>query len=163
LLDIGAGHGVFARLAVDRGASRVVAVEPDVRKVRPIAGVGFVIGYDSAVGGTYDVISVIDVLYKMPFAEWDPLLDRIAARLAPGGLLLIKEQDPTAVAKNSWNRAQEWIATTLRLTLGESFSYESPSAFVARLERHGFRDVRVVRVDRWYPHPHILYVAKRIQ
>jgi cyclopropane fatty-acyl-phospholipid synthase-like methyltransferase len=161
VLDIGAGHGVFARLALDRGAARVVAVEPDFRKVRPIHGIDFVIGYDSAIGGTHDVISVIDVLYKVPIAEWDALLGRIAERLAPGGLLLIKEQDPTARFKNSWNRAQEWIATKLRLTLGESFTYESPDAFAARLQRHGFTSVRVRRIDSGYPHPHILYVVAR--
>src|SRR5215218_7731924 len=32
ILDLGAGHGTFARLAVEAGASEVVAVEPDARK-----------------------------------------------------------------------------------------------------------------------------------
>jgi Methyltransferase domain len=161
LLDIGAGHGVFATLAAAAGAKRVIAVEPDARKVGTIPGVGFVVGFDSAVGGTHDVISIVDVLYKIPLDEWDPLLDRIAARLATGGLLLVKEQDPTARLKSSWNRLQEWIASKLRLTLGESFSYEAPEAFTARLLRHGFTNVRVERIAGWYPHPHILYVAKR--
>jgi cyclopropane fatty-acyl-phospholipid synthase-like methyltransferase len=161
VLDIGAGHGVFACLALDRGARRIVAVEPDARKVRHIAGIDSVVGFDDCVGGTHDVISVIDVLYKIPLAGWDPLLSRIAGRLAPGGTLLIKEQDPTARLKNSWNRAQEWLASRLRLTLGESFTYETPAELVARLQRHGFSDVRAERVDAWYPHPHVLYVAKR--
>ncbi|MDP9360183.1 MAG: class I SAM-dependent methyltransferase, partial [Acidobacteriota bacterium] len=51
LLDIGAGHGVFAALARARGASRVVAVEPDARKVRPIGGIESVIGFDDAIQG----------------------------------------------------------------------------------------------------------------
>src|SRR5437763_5576161 len=55
LLDIGAGHGAFARLAQERGA-RVVAVEPDLRKVRPIDGIALVIGYDDVVRGTFDAI-----------------------------------------------------------------------------------------------------------
>jgi SAM-dependent methyltransferase len=161
VLDIGAGHGAFARLALDAGASRVVAVEPDLRKVRPIAGIDFVVGFDDVVLGKHDVISIVDVLYKIPLTEWDALLERARARLAPNGLLLIKEQDPTARLKNSWNRAQEWMATRLRLTLGESFSYESPEAFAARLKRHGFTSVRTRRIDAGYPHPHILYVAGR--
>lgn len=161
VLDIGAGHGTFARLALDAGASRVVAVEPDLRKVRPIAGIDCVVGFDGVVLGKHDVISIVDVLYKIPLAEWDALLERAAARLAPGGLLLIKEQDPTARLKHSWNRAQEWMATRLRLTLGESFTYESPEALAARLKRHGFTSVRTRRIDAGYPHPHILYVAGR--
>src|SRR5947209_1634712 len=36
LLDIGAGHGLFAVLAQAREAQRIIAIEPDLRKVRPI-------------------------------------------------------------------------------------------------------------------------------
>src|SRR4051794_12542168 len=97
LLDIGAGHGLFAALARGR---RVVAVEPDARKVRPIDGVEFVIGFDDAIAGTFDAISIIDVLYKIPIDQWDALLLRCRKRLAPNGILIIKEQDPTARLKN---------------------------------------------------------------
>jgi hypothetical protein len=155
VLDIGAGHGVFSVLARER-AARVVALEPDLRKVLPIDGIQFVVGYDDVIRGAFDVVVLVDVLYKIPIAEWDALLDRIDAKT-----LIIKEQDPTARVKHSWNRAQEWLATTLRLTLGEAFEYEAPDAFVARLKRHGFDDVLVQRIDRGYPHPHVLYVADR--
>ena len=82
-------------------------------------------------------------------------------RLPQGGMLLVKEQDPTARIKNSWNRAQEWLASRLRLTLGESFSYESPAAFQARLERLGFREIEARRIDFGYPHAHVVYVGRR--
>ena len=153
VLDIGAGHGVFAVLVRDR-ASRVVAVEPDLRKVRRIDGIGFVAGYDDVIRSHFDVVTIIDVLYKIPKREWDALLDRIDAKT-----LIIKEQDPTARFKNSWNRIQERFASAIGLTLGESFSYEAPAEFVARLKRHGFDDVEVKRIDRGYPHAHILYIA----
>ncbi|MEA2162101.1 MAG: hypothetical protein QOK37_228 [Thermoanaerobaculia bacterium] len=160
LLDIGAGHGVFASLVRARGARRVVGVEPDARKVRPVAGVESVIGFDDVVRGTFDAITIIDVLYKIPTIEWDALLLRCRSRLANGAMLIIKEQDPTARVKNSWNAAQERVATALHLTLGESFSYETPAAFVARLERLGFRDVRSKRIDFGYPHPHVMYAGR---
>jgi len=160
VLDIGAGHGLFARLVAARGARWVVAVEPDARKVQPVDGVSFVMGFDDVVRGQFDVITIIDVLYKIPIAEWQPLLERCAARLAPGGLLIIKEQDPTARVKNGWNRIQEWLASKMHLTLGESFSYETPAAFAARLERGGF-GVHIKRIDFGYPHPHVLFTARR--
>jgi 2-polyprenyl-3-methyl-5-hydroxy-6-metoxy-1,4-benzoquinol methylase len=159
LLDIGAGHGVFAVLVRDRVA-RVVAVEPDLRKVLPLAGCRFIVGYDDVIRGSFDVITIIDVLYKIPIAEWDALLARIAARLKPGGMLIVKEMDPTERFKNRWNRLQEAAASALGLTLGESFSYEAPVDFSARLKRHGFARVDVERIDAWYPHPHLLYVAR---
>jgi 2-polyprenyl-3-methyl-5-hydroxy-6-metoxy-1,4-benzoquinol methylase len=160
LLDIGAGHGLFATLAHARDARRVVAVEPDVRKVRPIAGVELVIGFDDVVTGTFDAISIIDVLYKIPIGDWDALLLRCRERLAADGILIVKEQDPTARVKNAWNALQERIASALHLTLGESFTYEPPAAFLARLTRLGFVDARSKRIDFGYPHPHVLYLAK---
>jgi SAM-dependent methyltransferase len=121
----------------------------------------YVIGYDDVVTGTFDAIAIIDVLYKIPIADWDALLTRARERLPQGGMLLVKEQDPTARIRNSWNRAQEWLASRLRLTLGESFSYESPAAFRARLERLGFHDVETRRIDFGYPHAHVVYVGRR--
>jgi 2-polyprenyl-3-methyl-5-hydroxy-6-metoxy-1,4-benzoquinol methylase len=159
VLEIGAGHGVFSVLAADRGA-RVVAVEPDIRKVAPVDHVRFVIAFDEAVRGTFDVIAIIDVLYKIPLAQWDALLARARERLGTGGTLIIKEHDPTARVKNSWNAAQEWLVARIGLTLGESFTYVSPAAFATRLERAGFRDVTVKRIDRGYPHPHVVYVGR---
>lgn len=161
LLDIGAGHGVFATLAYARDARRVVAVEPDARKVRPIDGVESIIGFDDVVTGTFDAISIIDVLYKIPIGDWDAMLIRCRERLAVGGILIIKEQDPTARIKNSWNALQERIASALHLTLGESFTYEVPAAFLARLTRLGFVNARSKRIDFGYPHPHVLYFARK--
>jgi len=158
LLDIGAGHGLFAVLA--SGTRRVVAVEPDARKVRPIDGIAFVIGFDDAIVGTFDAISIIDVLYKIPLDQWDALLTRCLSRLRTGGILIIKEQDPTARFKNAWNAIQERGASALGLTLGESFSYEAPSEFIARLQRLGFVSVNAKRIDFGYPHPHVMYTAR---
>jgi SAM-dependent methyltransferase len=162
LLDIGAGHGLFAVLVQARGARRVVAVEPDARKVRPIAGLESVIGFDDVIAGTFDAISIVDVLYKIPIEQWDGVITRCRERLAAGGVLIVKEQDPTARLKNGWNKIQERIATALHLTLGQSFSEETPATFTARLERLGFRDVRARRIDFGYPHPHVLYLAARL-
>ena len=161
VLDVGAGHGVFSALAADRGG-RVVAVEPDLRKVLPVRGVQFVVGFDDVVRGTFDVIAIVDVLYKLPVNEWDALLTRAYDRLPNGGTLIVKEHDPTARVKNAWNRWQEAVVAKVKLTLGESFTYESPVAFTARLQRLGFRDVTAKRIDFGYPHPHILYVARRV-
>ncbi|HEY2094072.1 MAG TPA: class I SAM-dependent methyltransferase [Thermoanaerobaculia bacterium] len=175
VLDVGAGHGVFSVLAADRGA-RVVAVEPDARKapwdgyevtglrgrnpVTPQLRNHFVAGYDDVVRGTFDVVAINDVLYKIPLTEWDAFLTRARERLRDGGMLLVKEHDPTARLKNAWNRAQESLATMLSLTMGESFSYETPSAFIARLQRAGFGQIEAKRIDFGYPHAHMLYVAR---
>jgi 2-polyprenyl-3-methyl-5-hydroxy-6-metoxy-1,4-benzoquinol methylase len=159
LLDIGAGHLLCSVLARENGA-RPTAIDPDARKVRKLSGINSVIGYDDCIRGTFDAVAIIDVLYKMPLSEWDPFLDRIRQRLRPGGTLLIKEHDPTARVKHSWNRLQERLASAIHLTLGESFSYETPADFAARLRRHGFETMLAERIDAGYVHPHMLYVAR---
>jgi 2-polyprenyl-3-methyl-5-hydroxy-6-metoxy-1,4-benzoquinol methylase len=162
LLEIGAGHGVFSTLAAARGVSRVVAVEPDLRKMQRVDAIAQVAGFDDAIRGTFDVVAMLDILYAIPIADWDALLDRAFARLTPGGTLIIKEQDPAAKVKNAWNRAQEWLSEKfLGITMANAFNYETREVFIARLQRHGFREVTSRRIDFGYPHPHVLYVARK--
>jgi 2-polyprenyl-3-methyl-5-hydroxy-6-metoxy-1,4-benzoquinol methylase len=164
LLDIGGGHGLFGVLAMEAGARSVVSVEPDRSKMAHALrhpGLHVVCGYDQAIGGTFDVVTLFDVLYRVPREEWDALFLRLRARVAPGGLLVIKDLDPTSRLKFAWNRVQETISDNLlHLTLGTAFSYEPPDQVMARLRRAGFRDVRAERIDAGYPHSHIAYVAR---
>jgi|NGEPerStandDraft_6_1074524.scaffolds.fasta_scaffold24928_2 cyclopropane fatty-acyl-phospholipid synthase-like methyltransferase len=164
VLEIGAGHGIFARLAAAGGARHVIAVEPDLRKSLSSfrhPAISFVAGFDDAVAGRFDVVAMIDVLYKVPLHEWDALFARVAERLVPGGMFLLKEIDPERRVKASWNRAQESVASALNLTLGRSFSYESPTLVRRRLERAGFVGLEARQLGRWYPHAHVLYSARR--
>jgi SAM-dependent methyltransferase len=162
VLDLGAGHGTFALLAIAAGASGVVAVEPDARKLLATyrnPQVRFVAGYSDAVAGTFDAITVFDVLYRIPLDAWDGLLRQARERLAPGGVLLIKEIDPGHRLKALWNRIQERAADLLGMTLGEAFSYETRDRMRDRLTRLGFERFEAVDLGAGYPHAHILYIA----
>lgn len=165
LLDLGAGHGVFALLATASGAAAsAVALEPDLRK--PLVTfrdprVRLVAGYADAVAGRFDAVSVLDVLYRLPHGDWDAFLAAAHDRLRPGGTLLLKEIDPTRPWKGAWNRLQERGADLLGLTLGDAFSYETPAAMTARLERLGFTAAASADLGRGYPHAHVLYTARR--
>jgi hypothetical protein len=162
LLEVGGGHGLFSTLAASGGA-RAVVVEPDLRKVfavRDGSGVRFVGGFDESIRGSFDTIAILDVLYAIPMEDWDALLTRLHARLRPGGVLFVKEMDPRSW-KQRWNRIQEWISMRfLGITYAAAFNYEEPEAFVERLRRRGFASVETVAVDAWYPHPHLLFVAR---
>ncbi|MCM2314112.1 MAG: class I SAM-dependent methyltransferase [Thermoanaerobaculia bacterium] len=165
VLDLGAGHGTFARLAIEAGAASVVAVEPDLRKslapsVHP--RVRFVAAFDDAVRGEFDLVSVFDVIYRIPRADWDPILERASARLSPGGVLLIKELDPENQLKFAWNRAQERLWDRFfGLTLGEAFNYETRAQIEERLLKAGLVDFRAESIDAGYPHSHVVYTARR--
>lgn len=164
VLDIGAGHGIFAHLALAGGARSAVAVEPDLRKIffmDPRPGLSVVGGYDDAIAvtGAFDAITLFDVLYRFPIEEWDGFFRSVRARLAPGGVFLIKELDPENRLKQLWNRTQERISDRIGLTLGEAWSYETRGRIRERLLRAGFEGFKAVEIDAGYPHAHILYVA----
>ncbi|MCU1348390.1 MAG: Methyltransferase type 12 [Acidobacteria bacterium] len=161
VLEIGAGHGVFTALARDAGTRRAIAVEPDLRKVFVAPrSLDFIAGFDDAVRGEFDAIAMIDVLYAIPKSDWDPLLSRIAART---NLFLLKEMDPRRRLKNGWNRIQETISIRLtRITMAEAIVFEEPPAMVERLKRAGFGSVEIIPIDAWYPHPHVVYVCRKV-
>ena len=164
VLDLGAGHGIFAHLALAWGAREVLAVEPDGRKVfhvGPRPGLRVVNGYHDAVRGCFDAVVIFDVLYRLPTAEWDPLLAWVRERLAPGGVFLLKEIDPGHRLKARWNRLQERLVDLVGLTLGEAFSYETREQIRDRLRRAGFDRSEAIDVGSGYPHAHVLYVARK--
>lgn len=165
ILDVGAGDALFARLATEDRSREVVALEPDLRKTLPgirHLRIRWVTGYLPAVRGTFAAATMFDVLYRIPLADRDALLSAILERLAPGGVLLIKELDPERGLKARWNRLQETISDRfLHLTLGDAFAYERRDELEARLARLGFVDVASRMIDRGYPHAHVLYTARR--
>jgi SAM-dependent methyltransferase len=167
VLDIGAGDGLFARLATEDPEREVIALEPDLRKTLSAIRrerVRWVAGYLPSVRGSFAAVMMFDVLYRIPLEARDELLGAARDRLAPGGLLLIKELDPSGGWKARWNRMQETISDRfLKLTLGDAFAYESREELEERLRRLGFSDVRSRPIDDWYPHAHILFSARRAE
>jgi SAM-dependent methyltransferase len=163
VLDLGAGHAIFAHLALEGGARSVVAVEPDLRKIFltfPQPHLRVVGGRNGAVAGRFEAVVVVDVLYRLPTSEWDSLLCAVRERLAPGGVFLLKEMDPGHRLKARWNRLQEWLVDRVGLTLGEAHSFETREQIRGRLLRAGFERFAAVEIGAGYPHAHILYISR---
>ncbi|HEV8581074.1 MAG TPA: methyltransferase domain-containing protein [Thermoanaerobaculia bacterium] len=163
LLDLGAGHAIFAHLALVVGARRAVAVEPDLRKIFyafPHSDLQAVCGLDGAIAGRFGTVALVDVLYRLPTSEWDALFRSIHERLEPGGVFLLKEMDPEHRAKARWNRLQEWLVDRVGLTLGEHHSFETREQIRGRLLRAGFASCEAVEIGAGYPHAHILYIGR---
>ena len=164
VLDVGAGHGLLARLLVEERASEVVAVDPDLRKILTAWNdprVRFVAGFDPCIRGTFDAVTVYDVLYRLSPQDRDALIARMRDRLEPGGILVIKDLDPGARIKARWNRMQERVADFFHLTAGNYGENDSPEAMRGRLERAGFDEIEQRRIDNGYAHAHIVYVARK--
>jgi SAM-dependent methyltransferase len=165
MMDIGAGHGSYAHLALDAGAREVVCVEPDLRKAfLPISDprIRWVAGFDDCIRGTFDVISIYDATYRMTLEVRTAIFRRAFDRLKPGGTFILKDLDPGHPFKARWARFQEWLSDTfLHISLGSGFIYQSRADVQRTLELIGFRDLTAKAIDRGYPHAHIIYTAKK--
>lgn len=164
VLDIGAGHGTFARLIAEARGAKVVALEPDLRKTLAAykhPNVRFVAGFDDCIRGSFDAVVLYDVLYRIPPAERDALFHRVFARVKPGGTFVLKDIDPSSRVRYHWNKLQENIADKIGLSLGEQFDSDSIGAISDRMARAGFTGLQWKRIGYGYPHAHILYTARR--
>lgn len=84
-LDVGCGHGAFARELAARGL-RVTAVD----RATEVSAAGVEFRRADAMvddlGGPYDYVSAIASLHHMPFG---PAVERLRDALAPGGVLAV--------------------------------------------------------------------------
>ena len=165
MLEIGAGHGIYCHLATTDPTRRVIAVEPDLRKaVRPehAPSVQWIAAFDDAVRGTFDTIVIYDATYRMSIAYRTALYARVFERLRSGGTFILKDMDPGHRWKMKWARFQEWLSDTfLKVSIGEGFIYQTRAEVEETLRGVGFEDIRARAIDGGYPHPHIIYIARR--
>ncbi len=165
LLDVGAGHSLLGVLLEDR-VREVVSVEPDLRKSflpSPSPRIRKVAGYDDCIGGKdFDAVTLIDVIYRMPLDARRALFSRLFSRLRPGGVLVVKEMDTQHRWKMKWTRFQEWLNNRfLHLTLGEVVVFQTTPELESMLREIGFTSFTARSIDRGYPHPHIVYTARK--
>ena len=175
VLEVGCGHGLFLVLAAVTSPRRaVVGVDVDGRKVehaRVAAAGARRRGADCQVAaappgevpdGPWDAIVVVDVLYLLDAATQRRLVADCARRLAPGGVLAVKEMALAPAWKLRWNRIQETLAVrVMGLTAGSGgFTFVAPSELGEWMAADGL-DVEQLSLHRGYPHPHHLVVGRR--
>jgi len=165
VLEIGSGHGLYAVLIAEERAREVVAVDPDVKKSllpTPSPKIRKVAGYDDCVTGAFDAIVIYDATYRMSIDIRRALFARVLQRLKPGGLFIWKDMDPAHPLKMKWARFQEWLSDTfLNVSIGSGFFYQTPAELQAMLSGIGFTGFEARAIDRFYPHPHMIFTARR--
>jgi len=177
ILDFGCGFGCFTHylqltsyerniIGCDTAEDKIAQASSTINKDRNIR---FHTGsLDFLEKESLDCIVIIDVLYLIPQEDWRALLDRCYFLLKTGGGFLLKEMDKEPLWKFRWNNFQETLSVKIfKVTTGSSFKndkqfyFKSSEELSNDLTKIGFR-VEVVRVDKGYIHPHILYLCRKV-
>ena len=106
------------------------------------------------------VIVLLDVMLYLDEDEQLRLLDRVAAALEPGGLLLLREADAGAGWAFQVTKWSERVACTLRGDFGRPLRYRDAVQWVAELAERGFA-VEAEPMSEGTPFANVLYVARK--
>ena len=165
VLDIGCGFGLFSlyfaatrpRLHIsgfDLNANRIATARLAAAKLG-IANVAYEVKDARAFreGEEFNAADMLDIIHHIPFEATEPLLRAVAASLALGGVLLVKDVDTRPSYKRLFTRCLDLVMdprTPVR--------YWSAVELQDLLETLGFRVNRHQMRDA-LPYPHVLYVC----
>lgn len=168
IVDLGCGHGLFTQLlACEEPRRDVIGIDLDAHKVAlaqqlALPNLRFIVG-DVAQTDVppAQAVTILDVFYLVPYAVQEHLLAVCAEKLAPGGVIVLKEM----AEKPRWKVILNWLEETLavrvlRITLGDKFYFRPRSDWQALLQRLSFT-VETIPLDRGYYHPHVLFIARK--
>jgi SAM-dependent methyltransferase len=106
------------------------------------------------------VITIFDVLFYLEVEEQRRLLDKVAAALEPGGLLLVRETDSGGGFGFAMSWWSERFASVLRGDFRQREHYRSAPEWTAELESRGF-SVSVQPMSAGTPFSNFLFVARK--
>ena len=95
-------------------------------------------------------------------AEQQLLLDRVAAALEPGGLLLLREADAAAGLSFQVTKWAERVSAALRGDFGRALHYRSAIRWLAELAERGFA-VGAEPMSEGTPFGNVLFVARKAE
>ena len=172
VVDIGCGHGVWIfYLARHFPELSLWGVDPDRAKIaiaqnivvdKQIPNTQFLVNTaENICLPECDLVSIIDVMYLIPYDAQRRVLEHVVNALRPSSALLLKEMGETPRWKYVWNWTEEWLAVRLlNITMGARFYFRSIREWEALLREVGLK-VQTVRIDQGYLHPHVLFVGEK--
>lgn len=171
VLEIGCGHGLFSTyLALDDPTRTVVGTDVDGDKIRAAQraaeGLDNLTFAPAAPGelpvGPWDAIAVVDVLYLIDREGERSLLHEAGRRLAPDGVLVVKEMGTTPRWKFRWMALQERLSVqVLRITEGHDLTFVPPEEIAGWMAEAGLVDVTHRSLHAGHLHPHHLVTARK--
>jgi ubiquinone/menaquinone biosynthesis C-methylase UbiE len=171
-VDLGCGYGVWAfYLALLRPQARILGSDPDNDKVQVAAAIARQNGLtrlEFSTGKAQDIslppcnlISLVDILYLIPFNDQIEILQKCAAALLSGGRIMVKEIGSQPRWKYLVNYLEEVLAVrVLRITRGREFYFRSEQEWKDILDNLGLQ-ASVIPLDAGYLHSHVLILGEK--
>ena len=106
-------------------------------------------------------IVILDVLFYLGETEQERVMDKVAAALEPGGLLLLRETDAGAGLAFHVTKCGERLAAALRGSFRQQLRYRSAAGWTAELAGRGFA-VDAQPMSRGTPFANVLFVARKV-
>lgn len=171
-VDLGCGYGVWALyLSQLCPQARILCSDPDEEKICALTAVirnNGMTNLELSLGKaedipipTCDMVSLIDILYLIPYDHQIEILQKCAVSLQTGGRIMIKEIGSRPRWKFWVNYLEEIIAVrVLRITHGHAFYFRTEDEWKGVLEGLAM-NARVIRLDTGYLHPHILILGEK--
>jgi SAM-dependent methyltransferase len=107
------------------------------------------------------VIVLLDVLFYLDEAEQTRAIEKAAAALQPGGLLLLREADAGAGFAFRATKWGERLAGALRGEFGQQLRYRSAARWMAELAGRGLA-VEALPMSEGTPFANVLFVASKV-
>ena len=173
VLDVGCGHGLLSLLLAAGSPERaVLGTDVDRGKIDVARAAAAEAGLDnvtfevvapgSVPQGSFAAVCVVDMLYLLGRPAAELLLSGLAANVAHGGAILVKEIDVRPRWKFRLAHAQELVSTrVLRITDGAAVTFVPPDAIGAVLLGAGMA-VEHVPLHHRRLHPHHLVIGRRL-
>lgn len=170
IVDLGCGHGLFGCLLREASPTRrVLGMDLDPRKIEVARGairdtqwLRFEVGdIVSTPPPKCDAVTIVDVLYLLPFEQQEQVLKNAATALGEATPLIVKAQENRRDPRYALTYAQEIITVTLGFTRGgrDRFFFPTREQALAMFERAGFF-VDVVEMPL-RPYTDVLYLARK--
>ena len=170
IVDLGCGHGLFACLLREASPTRrVLGIDLDRRKIdiaraaiRDTQWLRFEVGdIVTEAPPKCDAVTLVDVLYLLPFEQQEQVLRNAATALGEGAPLVVKAQERRLDPRYALTYGQELVTVSLGLTRGarERFFFPSRAEATAMFERAGFVVDVVEMPKRIYTD--VLYLARK--
>ncbi len=158
ILDFGCGHGYFSiylylssneRIinGIDLNNEKIKLVKPLVSSLKGIT-LEYKDFFDMPLVEPffYDAVSLLDVLYLIPFDIQKKILKNIYDRIKPNGALIFKETSKSFTIQYLLAYLEECLINSLRFSKSEiKFYYRSKSEWKNLLEQMGFKNIEIYR------------------